>query len=68
MKHSTFSFTWLLVVILSLWCGPATVLAQEGTPGAIDTGDTAWDSGGVCTRVMYDLSRIGTLLWRTCPE
>ena len=42
MKHSTFSFTWLLVVILSLWCGPATVLAQEGTPGAIDTGDTAW--------------------------
>ena len=42
MKHSTFSFTWLLFVILSVWCGPATVWAQEGTPGAIDTGDTAW--------------------------
>ena len=32
----------LLFVILSVWCGPATVWAQEGTPGAIDTGDTAW--------------------------
>ena len=42
MKHSTFSFTWLLFVILSVWSGPATVWAQEGTPGAIDTGDTAW--------------------------
>ena len=42
MKHSTFSFTWLLFVILSVCCGPATVWAQEGTPGAIDTGDTAW--------------------------
>ena len=39
MKH--FSFMWLIVVILSLWCGPAG-WAQEGTPGAIDTGDTAW--------------------------
>ena len=42
MKHSTFSFMRLLFVILSVWCGPATVWAQEGTPGAIDTGDTAW--------------------------
>ena len=42
MKHSTFSFTWLLFVILSVWCRPATVWAQEGAPGAIDTGDTAW--------------------------
>ena len=42
MKHSTFSFTWLLVVILNLWCGPVTGWAQEGIPGAIDTGDTAW--------------------------
>lgn len=42
MKHSTFSFMWLVVVILSLWCGPVTGWAQDGTPGAIDTGDTAW--------------------------
>ena len=42
MKHSTFSFMWLLVVILSVCGGPATVWAQDGTPGAIDTGDTAW--------------------------
>jgi Amt family ammonium transporter len=42
VKHSTFSFMRLLFVILSVWCGPATVWAQEGTPGAIDTGDTAW--------------------------
>ena len=42
MKHSTFSFMWLLVVFLSVWCGPATIWAQDGTPGAIDTGDTAW--------------------------
>ncbi len=38
MKH--FSFTWLVVVVLSLWCGLAW--AQDGTSGAIDTGDTAW--------------------------
>ena len=42
MKHSTFSFMWLVVVIVSLWCGPGTGWAQDGTPGAIDTGDTAW--------------------------
>ena len=42
MKHSTFSFMWLLVVILSVLCGAATGWAQDGTPGAIDTGDTAW--------------------------
>lgn len=40
MKH--FSFMWLIVAILSLWCGPVTGWAQEGAPGAIDTGDTAW--------------------------
>ena len=33
---------WLLVVIASVWCEPAAVWAQDGAPGAIDTGDTAW--------------------------
>ena len=42
MKHSIFLFMWLLVVIASVWCGPAAVWAQDGAPGAIDTGDTAW--------------------------
>lgn len=42
MKQSTVSFTWFLVVGLSLCCGLANGWAQDGTPEAIDTGNTAW--------------------------
>lgn len=42
MKHSTFSWIWLFIVVVSLCGGISTGWAQDGTSGAIDTGDTAW--------------------------
>ncbi len=42
MKQLTVLFAWSAVVIASLSCGIANGWAQDGTSGAIDTGDTAW--------------------------
>ncbi len=42
MKQLTLLLTWLAVVVASLGCGIADGWAQDGTAGAIDTGDTAW--------------------------
>ena len=42
MKHSTFSLIGLFVVVVSFCGGVTAGWAQDGTSGAIDTGDTAW--------------------------
>ncbi len=42
MKQILCFFAWSAVVVASVFCGVADGWAQDGLPGAIDTGDTAW--------------------------